>query len=116
MPIYHVTTETAARAILRDGFRPTIGPRAAALETAPATYFFNTEADLESASWNWLSEAFEDVDEPLIVLVVAVPSELVHIDPAAGYEATVKVPIPPEAVVRAYDIDTREDVTAALRR
>lgn len=116
MQIFHVTTESAARAILREGFRPTVGPRSAKLETAPATYFFNTEEDLDSAAWNWLSEAFEDTEGPMIVLVVAVPSELVHIDPAAAFEATVAVPIPPAAIVRAYDIDSRKDVTDALRR
>lgn len=114
MQLYHVTTESAARSILREGFRPSVGPRAASIETAPATYFFNTEEDLESAAWNWISEAFEDTEEPLIVLVVAVPSELVSIDPAAAFEAVVAVPIPPAAIVRAYDIDSREDVTHRL--
>jgi hypothetical protein len=107
MELFHVTDASAAESILRDGFEPRIGPRSTELvETVPATYFFPSEADLIAASWNWLSEAFEDVVEPVIVLVVAVQPDLVHIDPAVGFEVVVKVPVPASAIVRAYDFDS----------
>lgn len=114
MQLLHVTTESAARSILREGLRPAIGPRAAdSGESEPAVYFFNSPADLEAAAWNWLSEAFENVDEPLIVLVVAVPSDLVQINASAAWEATVTCSVPAMAIVRAYNIDTGEPFTDA---
>lgn len=110
MQLWHVTTASAATSILRGGFEPRIGPRSGELgEERPATYFFNSFDDLDAAMYNWLSEAFEDIEEPLIVFVVAVPSELVHIDPVAGFEAVVGVPVPASAIVRTYDIDTGDD-------
>lgn len=112
MQLLHVTTASAAESILRDGFEPRIGLRSAELgETRAATYFFNSLDDLAEAANNWLSEAFEHVEEPLIVFVVAVPSELAHIDPVASFEAVVQVPVPASAIVGAYDIDTGEDFT-----
>jgi hypothetical protein len=38
--------------------------------------------------------------------VVAVQPDLVHIDPAVGFEVVVKVPVPASAIVRAYDFDS----------
>lgn len=115
--LFHVTGASAAESILRGGFLPNIGRRSCELgETEPATYFFSSEADLVAASWNWLSEAFEDVEEPMIVLVAMVPAEWAHIDPAASFEAKVKVPVPVTAIVQAYELDSgRAFTTAAVR-
>lgn len=114
MELFHVTGANAAESILREGFRPHIGRRSSELgETDPGTYFFPSEADLTAASWNWLSEAFEDVEEPLIVLVALVPSRWVHVDPAASFEAVVKVPVPATAITKAYELDSGNAFTAA---
>lgn len=113
MQLLHVTTATAAESILTQGLRPSIGPRSSQLgETVPAIYFFTSESALKAASDNWLSEVFEDVEEPLVVLVVDVSAQAVHVDPAAAFEAVVMVPVAAAAVVRAYDIDTGAAYTA----
>lgn len=107
MQLLHVTTASAAESIRSHGLRPSIGPRSAQLgETVPAIYFFTSESALISACDNWLSEAFEDVEESLVVLVVDVSAQVVRIDPTAAFEAVVTVPVAAAAVVRAYDIDT----------
>ncbi|ORW08088.1 hypothetical protein [Mycolicibacter longobardus] len=80
------------------------------LETEPATYFFTDEQALSDACWNWLSEAFEHVDEDLIVLVADVDEEMVHVDLRIGFEAVVFEAVPPSAITRAYDLDTGEPV------
>lgn len=111
LELLHVTTASAAESIRRSGFQPTIGPRSAELgETTPATYFFTSAEALAAASYNWLSEAFEDVDEPLVVLVVSVPAGSVRIDPRAGFEARAVAPVPAASIIRGYDIDTGRDV------
>lgn len=116
MLLFHVTTATAAESIREHGLRPAIGPRASQLgETVPAIYFFTSESALQAASDNWLSEAFEDVEEPLVVLVVDVSAQVVRIDPAAAFEAAVTVPVAAAAVVRAYDIDTGAAFPAGVR-
>lgn len=114
MELFHVTDASAAESILRGGFEPRIGRRSRELsETDPATYFFSSEADLIAASWNWLSEAFEDVEESVVVLVAMVPPEWVHVDSTAGFEAVVKVPVPLSAIVRAYELDSGRAFTVA---
>lgn len=114
MQLLHVTTASAANSILTHGLRPAIGPRSAQLgEAVPAIYFFTSESALKAASDNWLSEAFEDVEEPLVVLVVDVSAQAVQVDPIAAFEAVVSVPVAAAAVVRAYDIDTGAAYTAS---
>lgn len=109
--LFHVTTLSAAESIWRNGFQPGIGPRSTDLgETTAATYFFTSAAALDAASFNWLSEAFEDESEPVVVLVVSVPTGSVHIDPRSGFEAVALSAVPASAIVRAYNIDTGEPV------
>lgn len=117
MQLLHVTTASAAASIGSHGLLPSIGPRSAQLgETVPAIYFFTSESALKTASDNWLSEAFEDVDEPLVVLVVDVSAQVVRIDPTTAFEAVVTVPVAAAAVVRAYDIDAGAAYTVTAER
>ncbi len=116
MQLLHVTTSSALESIRSHGLQPAIGPRSAAFgETVPSIYFFTSGSALRAANDNWLSEAFEDVEEPLVVLVVDVSAQAVHIDPAAAFEASVTVPVAAAAVVRAYDIDTGAACDASAR-
>lgn len=107
LEVFHVTTRKAAESILRSGFEPRIGPRSQWLgEKVRATYFFTSKEDLDFAANNWLSEAFEDVDDQLIVIIVAVRPGMLYVDPTVGFEAVAWTPVPAAAILRAYDLDS----------
>ncbi|KAA8966039.1 hypothetical protein [Mycobacterium sp.] len=111
MELLHVTTLSAMAVILREGFVPRIGPRSIDIgEQYPATFFFTSREALDSASWNWLSEAFEDTVEDLVVIVVELDPAMVHIATGTEFEARVLIPVPASAIVRAYDIDTNAEL------
>lgn len=97
MRLWHVTRRDQVAEILREGLRPRIGPRSAALgEGAEAMYCFVNGAALEDALGGWLGEAFDGV--ALSVLEVEVPCEWVTVSRGFECEAVIAQAIPASAV------------------
>jgi len=93
---WHITSKTNLQSILTDGLVPAIGPRSVLVdEQAPKVHLFSTLSDLESADW---IEDEIDLDDPHVVLHVAVPAQ--H-----GAWTEIAETIPPSNVMIIGDLD-----------
>lgn len=112
---FHVTPATNLPGILKDGLRPSRGPRSTSVESSedePLIFAFEDLASVEDALMNWLGDAFDD--EPLALL--ALHPDQAPISTAAGYEVAFKCPIPPSKIqVLSCDLDQTPDLVTRLQ-
>lgn len=103
MPIlYHLTPLTNIAEILRDGLVPRIGERSRlAGEKHPAIFCFADLTLVDDALMNWLGDYFDE-DEPLALLRLAAPENLV-MGKGAGYEVVVLSPLPAASIEVLYE-------------
>lgn len=66
---YHVTTRENLNSILKEGLKPSVGPRSEKLDESNAIFVFDSRTSAEDGVGNWLGEEFDD-DEELILLEV----------------------------------------------
>ena len=93
---YHVTPAENVEAIMRDGIKPTYGPRSeAAAESGPAVYLFPSRAHAEEAVMNWYGDEVED-DEPLALIRVSLPPKKFELKSEVPYEFYATETIPPK--------------------
>ncbi len=100
MKAYHVTPESNLHSILKNGLIPTIGERSKLLETIPRVYLFPSKENLETALYNWLGEAFEDLEEDLFILEINL-SDINY--ESEAFELTVSDTIQPDRILNIYD-------------
>ena len=94
--VFHVTPSDTLPTILRQGLKPSVGPRSARLNEKPAVFVFPSEEAADDALMNWLGDEFDE-DTELSMLEVTVPRSWLQ-PGKAEYEMTIDQPIPPEQI------------------
>lgn len=103
MPLFfHITPRSNLQSISTTGLLPQLGDRARQLEHETAGVFlFTSRTACEDALSNWLGEEFDE-DEDLLLLEVDVTA--FAYDQVVDWEAIVRTPIPPSAIMSVVRI------------
>ena len=103
MTAWHVTTEKALKAILKEGIVPNLGPRSAeAGEKDPLVYLFPDSESCENAVTNWLGEAFDEHEK---ICAIEVDLHGLIFERNVGFEITLREAVPPSRIMRIVDLD-----------
>lgn len=106
MPLYlHLTPACNVPSILKQGLRPTVGPRSTlAGEQVACWYAFADLESMQNALMNWLGEAFEETQALALLAIDGTGLEL--LEESVGYEVRGVQVVPPSALaVVAWDVD-----------
>lgn len=104
---FHVTPKNNLNSILSDGLIAQIGERSSEIgERQNAVFLFPNFEEMNNALYNWLGEAFEDVD--LVILQIDLPDDFPvyrEVDSNGNdfYEAHCFCDIPEEYITAIYD-------------
>lgn len=94
---YHVTPISNYHSIMERGLIPQVGERSKQLDEEPGIFLFPTYEDCETALWQWLGEAYEDLEEELITLEVRLPNNF-RLDVTGDWEVCSRYPIEPQYI------------------
>ena len=104
---FHVTPKDNLNSILSNGLIAQIGERSLEIgERQNAVFLFPNFEEMNDALYNWLGEAFEDID--LIILQIDLPDDFPvyrEVDSNGNdfYEAHCTCDIPEEYITAVYD-------------
>lgn len=94
---YHVTPKENLSSVMKYGLIPQVGERSKELNEGKAVFLFPTEADMEDALQNWLSDCFNE-DVKLVSLEITLPDDFPIQDSTVDWEKISKRVILPQYI------------------
>lgn len=101
MRLFHVTLSSALPAILEEGLKPLIGPRAERLgEVVPAVYCFGDREAVEDGLMGWMAESFEE--EEILILEIDAEGLAIEKNPE-DFEFRILTCVSPTRITSIFD-------------